>query len=383
MYGVTPEGFVVKPRDVILSEMNTQYTAAFGSTFDTSATSPDGQVIGIVADAIYETWLREERTFNNFIPSKSFGVGLDGLVELNGIKRIANQPTSASLLLTKVGVSITVPAGTQFKTDDGLIFISTFDAIVPTDGSITTKGIATTLGAIVVGPNEINGLVEPIGNLTVNNVEAATTGIIRETDVELRARRNRNTINRGTSSADAIYEAVADLNLEFVAIRENDTGNTVDGQPANSIQVIAEGGTPAEIARRIFDNKAGGIQAYGTEPSVVVIDDKGYEHLIAFSRPAEVPVFVEITIRKLAGASVEAVEAVQQALVDFINTLVIGEDVYWSRMFAPLYNIPFIVVDILDIGTTAGNPDPSNISVLFDERATLVLANILTTVIEP
>ena len=68
----------------------------------------------------------------------------------------------------------------------------------------------------------------------------------------LRARRANSTVISGTGPIDAIYSALAKLGLGYVAIIDNDTDNTVDGQPPGTIQVIVKGGTPSEIAQAIY-----------------------------------------------------------------------------------------------------------------------------------
>ena len=67
-YGVTENGFVRKPVADVVANLNNKFIAAFGSNFDISPESPDGQYIGIMADEIASCWEQAEQVFNAFRP---------------------------------------------------------------------------------------------------------------------------------------------------------------------------------------------------------------------------------------------------------------------------------------------------------------------------
>lgn len=362
-YGVTEQGFVIKPLTKIVSDIGGRMKASFGSQFDTSPESPDGQVIGIIADALHEHWLVQEASYNAGVPSKTFGAGLDGVVENNGIKRIQNTPTTVSCTMT-VNDNFTVGAGSIVETG-GLKFTVNENLTIT---SPATTGIVTvtckTTGANVVPANAtwtINAASADARWVGVTNPEAGVTGVVRETDSQLKARRNRNTINRGTNTFDAIYEAVAKLNLPYVHIIENDTAAAVGGQPANSFQVVVQGGTPVEIAKAIASNKPGGIRSYG-DTTIVVKDRKGHPHNIGLTRPSDQGIIVQCDIVRLAGSSNSSAEKVRAAIAKYINNLNINQDVAWSYLFEPALTIPNIRVRSIKValkGNTLGMLDLS------------------------
>ena len=183
-YGITDEGFVIKPREQILTDLNSKFLNAFGSSFDTSPSSPDGQVIGIMADALYEGWLREEAAYNQFIPSKTSGQGLDSLVELNGIERIVDKPTTVICQLAG-NIGVLIPQGSLVETIEGLQFKTTSAISLPDE--VTCECI--TLGALPINANEVTIITEidtPIVGWTgTDNSEAGITGIVRQTDADL------------------------------------------------------------------------------------------------------------------------------------------------------------------------------------------------------
>ena len=350
MAGVTEQGFTVKSAAEITADLDAKFVGTFGSQFDTSAESPDGQLIGVVAKLLEDVWQQAEGAYNAYSPSNAYGVGLDKVAEINGITRITNLPTSVAITFSGTAGTV-VPAGYIVKTVDGLEFATVAVAVIP--AIVTAK--CTTQGAIRILANEVHVLTTAIAGLTgATNLEPGITGIVREEDPAFRARRENSTISRGTSSIDAIYEGVKSLNLPYIAIIENTTSATVDGVPANSFLVVVEGGTPAEVSQVIYDNKPQGITSYGSIVTVVN-DSKGYPHNIGISRPTPIDISVTTSITNLPGASVDSATLVKAAIVDYVNDMNISEDVYWSYFFsAILAVVPNIKINSLQIKFTVG-----------------------------
>ena len=375
-YGITAEGFKVKPREAILADTNARFIATFGTTFDVTPSSPDGQVIGIVADLLYASWLREEAVFNTFIPSKAYGSGLDDLVALNGIRRIENQPTT--VLCTLGGTAgVLVPQGSIVETVEGLQFKTNTPVILPNDVTVT----CLTLGAIPVGAGEVTVINadNPIAAWTsVNNTEAGVLGIVRQTDPELRALRNNSTISRGVHTVDAIYQSISNLNLTHIYVDNNDTDATVDGVPARTIHVIVEGGNRQEIAQAIFNNLPVGVPTYGSITEQVA-DIKGHLHDIKMDRPLDVLVEVSAELTIGVGAPYNTAELVQAAIVDHINTLGIGVDVVWSSLFAPILAIPYVTVNSLTTALDGGVHATTTLTINNKSRALTDLINVVVT----
>ena len=350
MAGVTEQGFTVKSAAEITADLDAKFVGTFGSQFDTSAESPDGQLIGVVAKLLEDVWQQAEGAYNAYSPSNAYGVGLDKVAEINGITRITNLPTSVAITFSGTAGTV-VPAGYIVKTVDGLEFATVAVAVVP--AIVTAK--CTTQGAIRILANEVHVLTTAIAGLTgATNLEPGITGIVREEDPAFRARRENSTISRGTSSIDAIYEGVKSLNLPYIAIIENTTSATVDGVPANSFLVVVEGGTPAEVSQVIYDNKPQGITSYGSIVTVIN-DSKGYPHNIGISRPTPIDISVTTSITNLPGASVDSATLVKAAIVDYVNDINISEDVYWSYFFSAILEVvPNIKINSLQIKFTVG-----------------------------
>ena len=366
MAGITQQGFEIKTREEILTDINTRMQTSFGASFDVSPSSPDGQVIGIVADAVHECWLREEAAYNNFIPSKAFGQGLDDLVSLNGVSRIVDRPTTVLVSLTG-NAGLVIPEGSIVETVEGLQFKTNATVILPSDVTAT----CLTLGAIPVGANEvtvINTDNEITGWTGVDNTEAGVTGVVKQTDAELRAYRNANTISRGVNTSDAIYQAVANLNLEHIYIDDNNTDAIRDGVPAGTVHVVAEGGNRQEIAQAIFRNMPAAIPTHGTITESV-LDIAGHPHDINFDRPTETSIEVVAVVEVADDAVHNVLELAETAVVNHIQALNIGGEVVWSRLFTPLLSITGITVRSVTVAIQGNAQGSADIAISQKSRA--------------
>jgi uncharacterized phage protein gp47/JayE len=378
-YGVTDKGFVRKPLSAIIDSLNSKFTGEFGSTFDISPESPDGQVIGIVADEVDSCWNQAELVFNAYRPGAMQGVGLDNICELSNTTRYVNEPTAVTVLCAGASGTV-VPAG-SIVTDGTMKFTTQTDVEIP--GDVTVK--ANTPGAYYVAPNTINK-IDPASAISgwdsVNNPDEGQTGITYEEDPALRARRDKTTAVSGSATVEAIYAALADLNLNYIRIRDNDTGAAIGSQPAGTVYVVIEGGTKNDIARRIYGAKTGGVPTFGTE-SITIKDSKGYPHTVKFSRPTGQEIFVKGTFKRRAGSNVSSNDTtltLQQAAVDYLNSLQPGDPVVWSYLFGPLMSaVNGVEIDSLYIGTAANPTGNTTIEIDIDKQAHGTLANMVFT----
>jgi uncharacterized phage protein gp47/JayE len=352
IYGVTNQGFIRKPLDVIISDLNQKYKTKFGTDFDTSPESPDGQVIGIISDELNSIWELAQAAHNSYRPSAVQGANLDAVLELNRVVRYVNVPSKATCQLDgDAGVS--VPAGSIVSTEDGqLQFTTNDDIILP--GSVTVT--CTTLGEFPIESNYITKVVTEIeGWVSVNNVDAGVTGIEKESDAQVRARRDKSTIITGTNTVESLYDTLSPLNLSFIRIRDNDSEAAIGDQPPGSFQVVVSGGTDIDIAKAIYSKKPGGIKAYGTTV-VQLKDSKGYPHDIGFTRPVDTPIYITVQFKRYGGSSNDSKSGIMNAIITHINSLQPGERVIWSKIFKPIQEaVQQIEVDSLSIGLSTDN----------------------------
>lgn len=377
-YGITDQGFVRKPLTAILDSLNNKFLGEFGSNFDVSPESPDGQVIGVVADEIDQCWSLGQNAFNAYRPGATAGIGLDNICELTGTKRYVNEPTRVTVELT--GSSGTVVPANSVVSDGTMEFRLETDTEIPGDAT----AVATTMAEYYVAPNTVNKIVTTgiSGWTGVNNPDIGKTGIIYEDDPSVRARRDKSTALSGSATVESIYAALADLNLSYIRIRDNDTDAPIGTQPAGTVFVVVDGGTKNDIARRIYNAKTGGVPTHGTE-SITINDSKGYPHVIKFSRSSNTEIYVKATFKRRAGSNIssnDAATTLRDAMISYLNSLQPGQSVIWSEMFQPLMDATmYIEIDSLFFGTAANPTTTSTVELDIDKRAHGTAANIVFT----
>lgn len=372
--GYTPRT-VLEIRNAISARMK----AAFGENFDVTTSSPDGQIIGIVAQEIWELEQEGFALFQSLSPLLASGVSLDYAVGYNDLKRIVDRPCSVMLSLDGTAGTI-IPKGSVVATtpsaETQLEFETNIEVILPA----TVMSTCTTLGNLNVNAGEVTEIVTPVSGWTdVTNPEDGLRGIVYESDAQLRARQVRTLEARGSQSASTIQAALVALGLEYLAVIENYTDAEVDGVPANSFEVVVKGGEPNQIAALINAERPIGIRAHGST-IVPVTDTLGQVRQIGFTRPTSQNIIIQVDVVKKQGASNDVESQIKFNLTEFINSLTVGQDVEWATLFAPISAIPNITITALLVAKEGGTLGTATVEIEQREFATtnasLIAVNI-------
>ena len=361
-YGLTSTGFVRKRLVDIKAELEAKFQTAFGYNINLSAESVFGQLIGIMAAELDTQWESQENIYNSQYPSTAQGDQLSNVVMFNGIERQAETYSTAILTLTGTP-GRTVPAGSlatvsltgyQFATDEA--------ATIGGGGTITVGSTCTTSGAITAVAGSINTIGSPyFGWTAVTNASDAEVGLDQESDPALRERRALSTMIFGGNMSDACYSQIKNLSgVIDVKVFNNRTDTTdVNGVPPNQFMVVVLGGAEASIAQIVWDNTPQGISSFGDNP-VTIIDGQGYEQIVYYSRPTEVPIYFKLEI---STTSAFGGEAELKAAVAAYGTENFGIDstVIMSQFYTPINTISGITSIGLYMGLTASPSTTSNI----------------------
>ena len=95
-YGVTLQGFVVKPLQQILTEMETAAQGIWGPQIDLGPDGPVGQMIGNDALKVYNLWEVLQAVYSSFNPNSAEGISLDRVAAMVAVKRKIAMPTSVT-----------------------------------------------------------------------------------------------------------------------------------------------------------------------------------------------------------------------------------------------------------------------------------------------
>lgn len=440
-YGLLPTGFQPKTMQVIIEEVNALFHAEYGTSFDMSNRTPQGHIVGIMAEREALLWEILEAIVSSTDPDAAFGVYLDSLLALSGtIRRSATRSTA---MLTLTGDAATaVPQGTQFSnrvtgerfatdisatlysvparatmtayslgdrvTNTGSVYI----AIVAGTSSIgvgylgkTPSNIdgpflrwrylgegaavadvpATSLntGEIVGISGDITVIENPISGLDgVINITDADLGTTLETDGEARLRRESILTTSGSATIDALRSDLLEVpGVTRVTIFQN-TSDYVnsDGLPGHSIEALIQGGDNQDIFDALLANVAAGIGTFGGIPGTAT-DELGNVFAMAFSRPTPIVIYVEVTLEYDADEYPADGDAqVKAAIVTYGDRQDTGKNVVSSAIKAQCFKIPGVLdVSIAYIGLSPAPTSDTTIQISLRELAIYDTSRISVT----
>ncbi|EEC0591253.1 hypothetical protein VA78_003083 [Salmonella enterica subsp. enterica] len=384
---VTAEGISAPDYQTILDTLTSYFQQIYGSDAYLEPDSKDGQMVALVALAIHDANNTAISVYNCFSPVTGYGAALTSNVKINGIARKGATNSTVDLLLT--GTAGTTITNGTVKDTNNVIWRLPASVVIGVDGAVTVTAICSSSGAVAALAGTITTINTPTrGWTSVTNPAAATVGAPAETDAELRIRQGQSVAIPSITPFEGVDGAIANIaGVTRHKLYENDTGKTDgNGLPPHSISAIVDGGDVTEIARIIRGNKGQGVRTWG-KTSVTVPDKYGNPHIISFSRPTDVPVYGKITLKVFAGYTSQIGVQIQQAVADYINRLMIGDQVLLSRIYSPANlgvvsggNARYYDIQELLIGKSPEAVAAANINIAYDESASCKPENIIITV---
>ncbi|ENY9402977.1 baseplate J/gp47 family protein [Salmonella enterica] len=384
---VTAEGISAPDYQTILDTLTSYFQQIYGSDAYLEPDSKDGQMVALVALAVHDANNTAIAVYNCFSPATGYGAALTSNVKINGIARKGATNSTVDLLLT--GTAGTTITNGTVKDTNNVIWRLPASVVIGVDGTVTVTAICSNSGAVAALAGTITTINTPTrGWTSVTNPAAATVGAPAETDAELRIRQGQSVAIPSITPFEGVDGAIANIaGVTRHKLYENDTGKTDgNGLPPHSISAIVDGGDVTEIARTIRGNKGQGVRTWG-KTSVTVPDKYGNPHIISFSRPTAVPVYGKITLKVFAGYTSQIGVQIQQAVADYINRLMIGDQVLLSRIYSPANlgvvsggNARYYDIQELLIGKSPEAVAAANINIAYDESASCKPENIIITV---
>ncbi|EKH3311245.1 baseplate J/gp47 family protein, partial [Salmonella enterica] len=381
---VTAEGISAPDYQTILDTLTSYFQQIYGSDAYLEPDSKDGQMVALVALAVHDANNTAIAVYNCFSPATGYGAALTSNVKINGIARKGATNSTVDLLLT--GTAGTTITNGTVKDTNNVIWRLPASVVIGVDGAVTVTAICSNSGAVAALAGTITTINTPTrGWTSVTNPAAATVGAPAETDAELRIRQGQSVAIPSITPFEGVDGAIANIaGVTRHKLYENDTGKTDgNGLPPHSISAIVDGGDVTEIARTIRGNKGQGVRTWG-KTSVTVPDRYGNPHIISFSRPTDVPVYGKITLKVFAGYTSQIGVQIQQAVADYINSLMIGDPVLLSRIYSPANlgvvsggNARYYDIQELLIGKSPETVAAANINIAYDESASCKPENII------
>lgn len=384
---VPAEGISAPDYQTILSTLISYFQQIYGSDAYLEPDSKDGQMVALMALAIHDANNMAITVYNCFSPATGYGAALTSNVKINGISRKGATNSTVDLLLT--GTAGTTIINGSVKDSNNVIWRLPASVVVGVDGTVMATAKCSVSGAVAALAGTITEINTPTrGWVSVTNPAAATVGSPAETDAELRIRQSQSVALPSITPFEALDGAVSNVTgVTRHKLYENDTGSEDgNGLPPHSVAVIVDGGDVTDIAQAIRGNKGQGTATHGTT-SVTVPDKYGNPHVIKFSRSSDVPVYARIKLKVFTGYTSQIGQQIQQAISDYINSLMIGDSVLLSRIYSPANlgvvsggNARYYDIQELTIGKSPGALSSSNIDIRYNESASCTPENIVITV---
>ena len=422
-YGVLSTGFRKKTRDEIIDEVVADLHANISPNLNTESTSILGQIIGVLADQISQDWDVLEEVYLSQYPDSASDASLDGVGAITGATRLPATASTVTLIVT--GDDATALAlGRQARVPNGGIFETTAAATIslaaawapstsysvgdivrndtpeniyvcaiagtsagaggPTgegtaiiDGSVTWRFVgdgegyttvaaeATETGPTVALAYQVTEIVTAVSGWNgVNNLADATVGTDIETDAAFRVRRENLLTVSGKGTVDTIRAKLLLVDGVTEAFVFENTTDVTDGNgvPPHAIECVVLGGTDADIAQAIFDDKPAGIATHGADITDVVVDSQGTSHTINASRADPVEMFLAITVVTDGNYPADGDTQVAAQLKALGDTLGIGDDVIFNQFLAECLTTADGVSGVVDVQSMALDKRPVTVT---------------------
>jgi uncharacterized phage protein gp47/JayE len=268
----------------------------------------------------------------------------------------------------------TIPAGSLARQSSTLKEWRTItEVIIPANDTITVDMECTEVGNNLASAGSIDTIVTSIlGWDEVTNDNIATAGRAMETDTQYRLRRLSSLVQSQGSVVSAIASRVLNEvdGVTYTSWRENREETTdINGLPPKSFELIVEGGDDLEIAEKILECGAGGIETFGTE-SESVTDSEGNVYTISFSRVTPKQIYMIVNLVTDGDYPVDGDDTVKELIVTYINSLERGQDVLNWKIDSAFKDVEGItgVTSILQ-GFTDPPTLSANLTIANSERA--------------
>lgn len=337
-FGLTKQGLRMPRAADFLEHMISHYEAETGETVIRSRDSPlymsfvaASEVYGKQAETVAAVHDSKD-------PEVATGFALDVLCQMVGVKRHLAKPSTVELELSG-DPGVVVPTKRQVQDVNRKRWTTVEEVTIGDDGTVRVMAVANETGPIHAEANTITIMHTPVaGWLAVTNPAAATPGRDRETDEQLRTRRQLSLMLRRGSSRSGIRGRL--LALDFIRSAEVFDNplpipRTVAGVDAAPNSVVAyvvsqgEGGTLTKISERrqvaetLFNSVAAGVTTSGNDDQMVVTARDGTKTLVKWSYAEEVLIDVDIEVQ---GAPIEEIEgAITDLVGGYFDELLVGQ----------------------------------------------------------
>lgn len=394
MAGVTPDGrFEIMRLEDVRQAQADDIRDTLGDDVRVSPDSVLGQVLDAGAVQIASIWEALGELATALDPDQAPGEFLDGIVALSNVRaRQGAQASFGAVTLTGAGGTV-VPAGARVRGLTSSVVVETVETVT-ISGPVVVGVRALATGPLVVPAGDLTEIVTPYaGWASVTNAAALTTGRDVELDAQLRARRESSAAVTGGGTDPAIRAALLEIEptQQVVVISNRTSVALASGQPPHSVRAVvypdsADPEVEELIARALAGARGarGGIRVWGEDEVATVTLTSGQELTVAWDYATAIGVWVSValTLGPLAPDDVE--DQVEAAILEYLEELLIGEDVRPLRLAQAVQGVSEEILDAsITLGTAPAPVGTTAIAIDEDEIGIVGAADAIVVTVTP
>lgn len=311
---IDADGLQTETLAEITAALNAALEAIYGVDINLDSDTPDGQLIGIFAQAVLDNLDLLTQVYNGFNPDLAIGTTLDQRCAINGIQRQAGTYTKTNITLT-LDRALSLdgldgdsedPNGEGYTVSDnaGNQWILLTSESFGSSGTYARAFRSKNAGAVLTTPNTITTPVTIVLGVTaVNNPTTYTTlGIDEETDAQLRIRRQKSVALSSQGFLQGLLAALLNISGVTAAFVYENNGPSTDADsiPSHSIWVIVNGGAAVDIATAIYRKRNAGAGMKGSQTYDVTQTD-GTIFTVKWDNVTAEDVYIKVHITSMNG----------------------------------------------------------------------------------
>ena len=383
---INENGLLIDEFSTIYNRLADKFKLIYGQDINLEQNSPDGQLLGIITNEIYDLQTLILHIYNSFDPDLAQGVELNKLLKLIAQTRRASTKSIVDITIV-ANANVTLPADYTIIDENKNEWVINAETTLISGTNIISFN-AVNFGAIEASANTINDVVTVFPEITsVNNALPAEVGRDEESDVLLRKRRNNLLSVNSNSTIAGLYSKLFLLDtVTDAVIYENatDTYDALKDLNAHTLWCIIDGGSIDEITKIIATDKTIGTDLKGTVSNNYVEiflkadgTTRALTHIVKFDRPTEIPLYIKLTVSKKIITDIIDMDAIKNKLVEKLYS--INEKATATELYAYVYSAgnTFIAsnLEVSKNNITFGNTATND----YDEKFIISAVNIAIT----
>lgn len=375
MATLTETGIQIERLNDIVKRFEDGFRQIYGQNIDLSPNTPDGQMVGILAQIKMDIEELAENVYRQLDPDVATGAWLEQRVAYAGLmRRGASYSYLRSVILTG-DPNTQLYAGIVVSDQNKVRWVLTSDIQLDSNGSGRADFRSEQLGSFNLAKNTALTIeTVTLGLTNAVTFENAEVGVEEETDTQLRERFLFSRTKNAQNSAEAITAKIAALpDVKQVRVLENNTAQRdAFGVEPHSIDVIVYGGNDEEIANVIYQNKGAGVGLQGN--TLTNLKKDGETRPIRFDKVSLVDIQVSMRCVRYEDFTEIDKDQIKKLLAN--QSFKIGQTVSLSRLYSPINQVGGFWVKELKIARKGQQLKAENVALQPRDLARIMESNI-------